>query len=334
MLKKALFSVTAVLLFGAACLSYSCSVDYNEPQQIVKTSQEQTEEEILSIFIEFNKTLTPIPQSRATTRADWCGIVCSDVIAAANGVSAGAKIGSYFGPKGALIGMIAGGVIVGAAGSYLDYEERVERLDTLKVGQIHSDSYESKLYDQTIFDGYAIAETLINQEDYAIGNSLNFDSTSTKIGIMHNKVLDVVDKTSIETGSFISTDFDSLQIAIINHPEFIAAYQNVVNNTSYHKKSMCDRIIDSFCDAIKKSCDSTEDLHYIIEQYKLRVQSLATEGYTEILGICTDGRLVTQTTFLSIDQIQQMNAAFAVAAYSYDYWSTVYPYTVYPYVEQ
>lgn len=322
MLKKTIYSVTAVLLLGTACLTYSCSSDYNEPQPASKTAEEQAEDEILSIFIEFNKTLTPIPQSRALTRSGWLSVTCADVLGALDGATFGSKVGGSIGPHGAIIGGIAGGVIAGAAASYLEYDDQIQRADTTKNGQLRANSYESNYPDQMAFnESFAIAETLILSDDYSIGITLDFDSTATKIGILHNKVLDIVEEVNIASGSFTTTALDSLHIAIVTDSVFIAEFQSIIHKDAQttKRKTISKRIIEEFCDAIKSSCNSTEDLYYIIDQYKLKIHELATEGYeSDVLG---GGKL-----FLSIDDVEHMNAALAVAAYSYDYWSAVYPY--------
>lgn len=115
MLKKAIYSVTAILLLGAACLNYSCSSDYNEPQPVSNTAQEQAKDEILSVFIEFNKTLTPTPQSRVPKLDNLYDIVRADAKGAKNGSKLGGLIGSLFGPEGRTVGRIIGGTIVGSA---------------------------------------------------------------------------------------------------------------------------------------------------------------------------------------------------------------------------
>ncbi|MDE6222939.1 MAG: hypothetical protein K2M49_04540 [Muribaculaceae bacterium] len=334
MLKKAIFSVTAVLLLVAACLSYSCSADYNEPQQIVKTSQEQAEEEILAEFIEFNKTLTPREQSRGTSWYKWIKIVCEDADKARKGANVGSFVGKFFGPEGVAVGAVIGGTVCGSVASYIKYDELSKKME---VASTHANSNSMRNYEQSLFcDSYALAEKSIKQNDYEIGLSLRFDSTTTKIGILHNKVLDIVcDSNGSAAGVGISAELDSIQHAIITDPIFVIQYNSIVNDAEQgdliteptaRKKTMNDKIMDQFYYALETSCSSKDDLYYIIEQYKLMIRKFGTEGYEDAVFVDKDGNIKVRRLFLSINDMNELNISLAVAAYSYDYWSTVFPY--------
>ncbi|MBD5415262.1 MAG: hypothetical protein HDR46_03150 [Bacteroides sp.] len=310
MLKKALFSVTAVLLFGAACLSYSCSADYNEPQQMVKTSQEQTEEEILAELIEFNKSLKSAVESRDLTKRQWASLIVTDGWWAYKGAKRGGKIGSYFGPKGTIIGGIAGGAIFGATASYIHYNKRFE-VDV--AGKEFDSNYqEIKEPSKAEFSySFAIAEKSIVSEDYSIGLAFELDSTSVKIGILHNKILDIVDNNNTITGPGMITQLDSLETAIINHPEFNEVYDSIPYDYYYTNEptELCDKIMYKFFEAVETSCSSKEDLDYIIKYYKSVINK------SQSLNKYHNPNPISKT------EKKEMYTGMAVTAYSYDYWN-------------
>lgn len=136
---------------------------------------------------------------------------------------------------------------------------------------------------------------------------------------MHNKILEIIDEINKPgNNSDFTLDMDSLQVAIVSDSDFISNYNIIVNNPEKNPMpdTLCDDIIDQFFEAVKTSCNSKEDLDYIIQHYQQMIHELATEGW-----LTTNG-----TILITIDQEDQMLTCLAVAAYSYDYWSKISSY--------
>ncbi len=118
---KPIYYITSALLFGAACLSYSCSSNFSEPQT---NPPAQAEDEILSVFLDLNKSFKPEVQRRSESFDKGLAIVLADAFGAKEGSWFGCKVGKFFGPKGVIVGGVAGATIFGAAASYVAYKEK------------------------------------------------------------------------------------------------------------------------------------------------------------------------------------------------------------------
>ena len=310
---KTLFTRKRTLLSGATTaivallVATACTEDRSE-----EFSNNGTYPAVPEVILElenFNETLSQnYPETRRDLKwYDWLSIAIEDGKGGYKGAKWGGKIGSLFGPHGSTTGAVVGGVIVGGAKSYLRYDE----VKNASLATTMS-TYEGCTADRDLFTaGYANTKDDITVTDYSLGISFGLDSCSVKVGILHNKVLDEVERIKIVGNKKeVLEKLNSFEKEFTESEDFKMAYDNILYpdlNIQAIPLTISDQVMNLFAEAIVKADEyNYTKLHRIIEKYIDTVQS---------------------TKDLSEDDKQSLYTGFAVFAYSYEYWTIRYPYS-------
>ncbi len=252
---------------------------------------------------EFNNNFVPSQETRGWefTLAEVLAVGLSDFSGACVGAKLGGAIGGLAGPKGAIVGGTIGGVICGAAQSLAAYK----MAESIKNFSPYSTSGFKNFNQKSYEVSYVLGNDLITKQDYQLGISLGLDSCSVKIGILHNKTLDVIESINVEGNqdSYIS-NLDSIQKTVINDIDFINEFKKVSFNPPFKAdpNSAMDTVMSLFIDAIKNNVKSPKDLDIIIKYYCFIVNNYSSD--------------LTQI------EKEALLAGFSVMKYSVSYWAS------------
>lgn len=255
---------------------------------------------------------------------DWLSVSSADIIGAANGAAAGAKVG---GETGAIIC----GVLTGAAASYEKYMLIKAKLGPGVANEggdvIHKSSQKRRLIGMHVTDNPTTPDTIDSgrntisvetmatvlssqsAQDAEESESINLEypaeyaEVATQIAVLHNEVLTILDSIGEENIIVDSSAFSADMQEYINNPEFFNSYDsiivNAINYNNIEAQNEVDIIIRLFLDAVSE-VDTLEEITAIANDY---------------IGI------IEESTTLTTEQKQILYTAFAVSAYSFEYWS-------------
>lgn len=231
--------------------------------------------------------------------AGWISVVLADGAGAYKGAKLGGKIGAIFGPKGAGVGAIVGGAIIGGASSYSQYQT------AKKISEFSPYSLNNKenLEIEDFEAGFNSTKGNYEPGDYDLGLAAGIDSCYVRIGIQHNRILNGVQLIHFEDKEQTSNNLTELELQIINSSDFSNGYYEITSNPleiNTEPGVVADRIINLYIDAISNSCSSEEDIITI------------TSNYTQI---------VKSSSELSEAEKEWLFSGFATMCYSYKYWN-------------
>lgn len=160
---------------------------------------------------------------------------------------------------------------------------------------------------KTFSAGYADVKDKIVAKDYMLGYRIGLDEYSTRIGILHNKILDGIDNI-IEQGNedILLEKLSSEEKALVNSTEFITTFDKIVN-TSDQSAYTYTLVAQPKSAYILQLFEEALELSYMDEEI---IENIITE-YVAI---------VKKNNELSQKEKDCLYVAFAVAWYSYHYW--------------
>ena len=246
----------------------------------------------------YNDSLIGAATRREIQSDDKTMIALADAGGALAGAAAGLNIGKYFGQP--LWGLIGGAVIGGACASYKIYHS-----------VIHDSGYQIKTIPSKDFDNpsiyaacYALEKDKTQSEDYTKGVACGLDSCAVYVGILHNKVLNRIDKINKdEIESIVHEKLYNWEQEMIHSEEYRIAFKNGsegITAISTIVDKECAEIMELFSTTLKNIDLNNERLNEI------------TTKYTYV---------IKNSTTLTEDDKSCLYAFLAVANYSYDYWS-------------
>ena len=296
---KKILLILATGLFISLFIFSACNSDMDEV--LDETTINIKQNEILNQLQAYNDNFIPTPTSRSIGRTGWLRVVIADGKGAYEGAKLGCKVGRWFGPKGATIGAILGGVVVGGGSSCRQYrresQEISSRLCSAPVLPIETH--------RTFAACYAETKELIQPSDYTLGISLGLDSTSVKIAIQHNMVLDRVEAKEL-TNPQIIIGLTETEEKIVNSDEFKITSNEIISeplSPRYDYDSYSDNIMNLFINLVSTNCRNQDDLNRIVSNYTSTVQN---------------------PYYFTTEETESLCAGFAVMAYS-QYWSEKWP---------
>lgn len=296
--KRALLSavmVTIVTLLAFTACNSDREEGLMEPVSTASNSQ------LLSELQEFNGNLPAAPDGLIGRIFYKIGKV---IIADANGAAAGATVGGLLGSVAPGVGNIAGaaigaGVVGGIASDLAKAEEfwpsLIQASESEKLHSPKRESFEAS---------YAEAKEKIASSDFALGLSLNLDSCSTRVGILHNMILDRVYEIESK-GNQIALKSDYLTVfeqQLFSSESYISTYEQVVNKITppeLTETTKCNEVMNLFFQAIEKKCTDEDAFKELVRKYVNTVQD---------------------SKELSKDEKSYLSMVFAVAAYSCEFW--------------
>lgn len=277
----------------------ACTEDRGD--EIASADAYASTSELLSQLNIFNETLVEeFPISRGD---NGCPQITDIIIADAQGAYKGSKaignIATQFGTNGQKMGKEAGGVVIGSAASYKRYYEIEQATLLTPMG---TDT--RTIADQETFTaGYAATKDDVQKTDYTLGVSCGLDSCSTRVGILHNKVLDEI-KLIENSGNQkdLLSRLNPGEKELTESNDFKAAYNSILFNPkdSSIPYTLCDHVMDLCVEAVKKSGEEQADVCRIISKYVVEVKT---------------------SKELSEEDKQSLYIGFAVMGYSHAYWS-------------
>lgn len=247
--------------------------------------------------------------------ASWAAVVCADAHYGLQGVMDGAKVGSFLGPQGATAGAIAGGVVFAASGSFIQYvfqKHVVTRADDDELPPIPSLEEVSVAYAASVMD--------ISDKDYQLGATWGIADENLKMGILHNKALGKLGKPTTSSDLKAYENLPTEDKNIIESSIFEQMYaenmtydnvcggegtRSITTLASTELSTEQNKIMTLFLNGIKDSVLSQQELNRFIGMYATVVGRSRTLTDLEKQGLLT---------------------CFAVAGYSFAYWSEVWPY--------
>lgn len=311
-IKRAILS-TVMMALTAPLVLTSCTNDAKEEPLVEVHSTPQSD--ILMKLETYNASITSAT-TRKPLKCDhtpgsglcwfcWLKIMMRD----SWGSLAGAIISSPLtSVQGTAFGEpIIGATIIGAASSY----HGCIRMSSPGFSEAQTTSAASSENDCKVFTaGYADAKDKLVKSDYELGIALGLDSCATQIAILHNKVLECVDDIKLKGNQDeLVKKLNSTEKTLIDSKDFVTAFQNIVFSASDQPtvaQTTREKVMTMFDDAVKKGCSDRKSLSVIISDYV---------------------NFVKEGNDLSDTDKQYLYIAFAVAAYSFDYWSVHAPYT-------
>lgn len=268
-------------------------------------------------LIDYNDSITKIRNTRADLSwRDWAKVGIKDAIYAYRGGKLGGKIGAVFGPHGSTAGAIIGGVVIGGAASYFQYQKCVDKnafcpfylsnpTDSLDNGPTLEAPPAQISFESCFVD--AQSEEFAEEFNWGIANGL--DSCSVKVAIQHNYLLESIESKGAEE---LEEDVLNLLSAperyVVESSEFKALYDECAEEPSYQdfdEHTDADFIMDLFIEAIEETCLCQDDVNEIVSFYT---------------------SFVRNNEDLENDEKDCLCAAFAVMSYSFKYWSENWPY--------
>lgn len=304
--KKSIFISVLIALIVCVTGLVSCNErEDNLCEESVNLINDENCETIKTLQIfnnEYVKENIPSQDTRGWkfTLAEVLSVGLADFSGACSGAKLGGQLGAIVGPNGAIVGATIGGVICGAASSFAQYKMS----ETIKEFRPCSTSTFQGLNQKSFEAAYAREKDYIQQSDYRYGIALGLDSCATKIAILHNKVLDIVediDNTG-NYGSYIS-HFNVIEMSVVNDGDFIKMYKKLSVNPTFKADptSVMDSIMSLFIAAVNNNVNQMSDLDSIIQFYSSTVRN------------SSDLNQIEKDALLS---------GFAVMKYSAIYWSS------------
>lgn len=285
------------LLIAASCAN-------NNEEEMTNLSPYYETAECLQQLIVFNRTIklnSGVSRSAAYDERVLT-LITADAQGAYEGSKAGRKLGDKYCPNEQKFGAEIGGAVIGAAVSY----KRCIELDGGKKTYPLSNRTNASTDKETFAAGYVSARESVHKQEYAKGISWGLDSCSTKVGILHNKVLDKVEYITL---SGIQKEqisrLNPSERQLVESEEFKNEFLTILSNSNSLTEplTISDQIMDLFVEAVSKATDNQRYIERIIAHY-------------------TD--VVKKSKDLSAEDKQSLCIGFAVMGYSYDYWSKVY----------
>lgn len=297
--KKTLWVILATLIVTG--ITIGCSIKYDPNNHEV-----EEEAEILNSLETYNAQLaTTMP-----TRCDNCGeekpktemtmedcldIASEDVLKAASGALLGGK---FFGGWGAVVG----GVVVGAAGSWLEYR-RIEQTNQ-EANKPKAPSLNPTILQQEIFEkGYVLSKDMMTNTDYQLAHDTGLDSCYVRVGILHNYILDNLAVVMHSDSDHLLNELSAQEIALLDHEEFRANYIEILEGRSGSLAGFsgyATQIMQLFLKGIRNSCDTQEKVNSFIGYYTAAVKRASS---------------------LSDVERDALLSGFAVMSYSWKHWT-------------
>ncbi|MGN0236737.1 MAG: hypothetical protein ACI4AK_01400 [Lepagella sp.] len=217
---KKIFILFSVVIAFALC---SCNNEENA-RDVVETSQnvQLEESKLLSDLTALNDSLIASqPATKSGTRKilSACSIAGADVGGAYEIGRIGLRVGSLFGPKGAIAGALVGGLIGGVGASYAAYRTTRSNDNILSPDMLAS-AYISVLEDNPNYSLY-----------YPNDITLRLPTGKTnlqEIGVKHNLILEKLFHNEYSTTS-LQDGLSSLEVQILSSEEFIQGYYQTIN---------------------------------------------------------------------------------------------------------
>lgn len=277
-----------------------------------------------SLIADIEKFNAQILVDAPITRAWSWDLLYHDFRCARSGARLGGHIGKYFGPKGAVIGFVAGGLIVGAAGSYIASNSCSGR--TISYNGLVS-------FDRIIDDQILLLEKAVNISDEkfeAIKNEAKVDLQLPKkycyleeVGVLHNGLLENLEIESAlvkkDSLSLVKSEItDPTALGIVKSEEFKKGYQTILNeileneaesNETNHEMylyiqnedPLVVKILELFEEVYTQYPEKMEDYDFLINRYIEMIETSDEIAEEEKIAIYT---------------------GFAVAAYTPRFWNT------------
>ncbi len=306
---------TITLLLAAMLVVASCSKD------AVSSVSTSDESEALEVQLStYNSNL------KSTQTRGWWGrflqIVCADAQGAFEGCKAGASVGAICGDPAT--GAIVGGVVYGAAASFKCASELGENQGSSNLGNMNlgqpdkgspadSTSGVASIENEDLFAKSVAAYQKIRRAPVVDDDNVEmilpeeYVAISTTIASLHNTMLETMGSLPSNLEDLDVECFTEEEQQIISSPEFREGFNNMIQEqfdyTTYQPTSRVGQILKLFFNAVQQGASSIDNLKQITNDYILII-----EGNSEL----TDSEKRT------------LYSAFAVAVYSYSYWSHIY----------
>lgn len=295
---------TFSLLLGALVFMASCSNDYPINDSLSQQTK-KTETQVFNVAKEFqalNDSLLLIQNPE--TRGFWRGVLTFCAVAGADAAGAyevgkiGCGVGSLFGPNGAVVGALAGGLIGGAGASYVAY---------------CSTRSASIVSPQTVTSAYvAVAEENPVYTDY-YPEQINLKLPEEKkelqiIGVKHNLILEKLTNqefsltpveevlTPLEAEIVKSKGFEDGYYSVLNK-YIIGDYDTYVENDG----STGNVVMKLYLDIINKYPEEVNDVEFVSNKYI---------------------ELISNSSELSDEEKDRLYSAISVAVSSFEYWQS------------
>ena len=320
-MKKMLFCAFALLTLICSC---------KEDSLISDTADQKFSTPLIESLAFYNKGIES-KHTRFSIR-NMMQIAKADLYAAAEGAKKGYEAGKFFGSDGSIVGAIVYGTIVGADASIEKYNELYKNsgcaivvdgsgsnnsqgssdgsLPVRHDGEGSSSSDEGELSTcltpiEVLASIYGSQENQSqNQNDYIeLIYPEEYDAIATRIAILHNQVLAAIDTVNAENITAADTTLSDIETTLINSPEFSIALDTIVQRAVHYE-----------------SIQPQDEIDVIIQLF-IDATSLAS-SLQEVTQIANDYiYIIEASNTLTFEQKQALYTAFAVGAYSFDYWT-------------
>ena len=297
--KTIISKLTLIMLF-TLCL-FSCTESNSFDADCDKKINES---DIFNILKNYNDSIASAKQSRGIGWIGWLSVAIADCKGAYSGAKYGGRIGALLGPNGAAIGATAGGIIVGGASSYSQFQV-AKTISEFSPYSLQPQKIESQA---TFVKGFVLSENLIKEEDFSLGISNGLDSCSVRIAIQHNIILDKIDEFSVADARDVCENLSDMERDIIYSEDFSNLYNSTVEdplNLTIEQDNNADQVIELFIEAVETSCTDQESLNDIVKHYR---------------------NVVTFSLTLTDEEKENIYTSISVMTYSFKYWSEKYPY--------
>lgn len=297
MKKLSRFLTVVAIVFATSLIVTSC----DNHAELAMNSQDSVEynSNTAKTLKDYNDSLNFISGTRGKKQDKWIEVAVEDAKGAAAGITIGGFVGRFLGPHACIISAVACGVVLGGASSYVACNSYEHSLGIRKMPVLTQNAS----YD--IFcAAYAQSKNDIDVSDYRINLLHNMDSCSVSIGILHNKVLDVVNNVDQDSYQIrYNLNLSDEEKQILASTEFIKEFNELMNSGKVNLDLLTvetKEILTLFSEAVSKNVSSNEDLSSIIGYYSV---------------------VVNNSNDLTLDDKKCLCGAFSVMNYSYEYWS-------------
>ena len=155
---------------------------------------------------------------------------------------------------------------------------------------------------ETLIAAYKATKKTTSEEDYSIGLSCGLDSNATKVGILLERLLSEIEKGGSEQ-AHNTQDLSETESKIINSPDLKEDLDKITSgqgNIKFDEDSLSDSVMNLFTEAIL-SCHDKKEIDNTVKFYTSKVKQCDT---------------------ITEENRESLFAGFAIAAYSYNFWST------------
>lgn len=345
-MKKLFFFFAVLFVF----MTVGCNTEEKETTN-VKIEQDS---ELIANLKNLNAELLA---NSVTTRAWNWSLLYHDFKCARSGARLGSRIGGFFGPNGVVIGFVAGGLLVGAAGSY------AASMDAQMFHPNDDDHYTltiDELYNNQVIvfeAAICLSEDDLSKIKENAGVNINFPDgyeNLDNLGAMHNGVLDNINSGTMDgtvsegtgggghiwdifgdnpqvggggSGGMVIVDantgeqmpiVDSTVLHIVKSSEFKTEYQNILYET-IEEVGLAQNL--NIHEEPQIENDDDPIVKAVLELFKevYTTYPEKMEDYDYLINRYIE--MIEASNEISKEDKETFYAGFSVAAYTARYWN-------------